>query len=253
MTPLRREELALAVTGGQLSQTQAARVYGRLTQDRVALDRTVQNGRTRGYGGSFTASQDQSPADGRRFNVRTTPDWRPLRRRALYSSGRPTCGRFSLSRTQHWQSLRCRQLASAGGSPYRIREMSTEEVERRVAHAVLLQIKQKEDNSILVDFQIPAKTLPKQPERRRTPFLAFSVPGKRKVSLKADGKNCSFSIPSDSRTGCRRPRIEKYFNYFGLKEVFSLNLFALCQGGPSSISITSSQQPPDRFSVFKEN
>jgi len=28
LTPLRREKLTLAVTGGQLSQTQAARVHG---------------------------------------------------------------------------------------------------------------------------------------------------------------------------------------------------------------------------------
>lgn len=56
LTPWRREEMAFAVVTGQLSPAQATRVCGVFTEDRVALDRTVQNRR------DVITAPDQSPA-----------------------------------------------------------------------------------------------------------------------------------------------------------------------------------------------
>lgn len=41
LTPLRREEMAVAVLGGRLSKAQAAGLYWCIAEDRVALDGTL--------------------------------------------------------------------------------------------------------------------------------------------------------------------------------------------------------------------
>lgn len=83
---------------------------------------------------------------------------RARRRIASFSAGRPRYGRNSWNRTRALPSAPCRRIGQRLEEAHtRIREMSTQEVERRVAHAILRlshHAGRKENEGIRIEFPI---------------------------------------------------------------------------------------------------